>query len=83
MLLTRQHIVVYASTTGHRDGQDRGVHPRRRPGCQGDGQSRDLFGLDRGDKVKLTGTAKGYGEYKDQVHTIVQRVKVEVVEAAA
>ncbi|ASR84839.1 hypothetical protein SEA_HURRICANE_95 [Mycobacterium phage Hurricane] len=47
------------------------------------GTSRDLFGLDRGDMVKVTGTVKGYGEYKGQTQTLLQRVKVEVVEPAA
>ncbi|AFN37784.1 hypothetical protein FGG44_gp96 [Mycobacterium phage MacnCheese] len=42
-----------------------------------------LYGLDRGDRVKLTGTVKGTGEYKGQMQTVLQRVKVEVVEPAA
>ncbi|APD18254.1 hypothetical protein SEA_HAMMY_92 [Mycobacterium phage Hammy] len=42
-----------------------------------------MYGLDRGDKVKLTGTVKGTGEYKGQTQTILQRVKVEKVEPAA
>ncbi|QBI96065.1 hypothetical protein SEA_MISSDAISY_86 [Mycobacterium phage MissDaisy] len=46
------------------------------------GTGLNLYGLDRGDRVKLTGTVKGYGEYKGQRQTILQRVKVEVVEAA-
>ncbi|WNM69555.1 hypothetical protein SEA_SYRA333_43 [Mycobacterium phage Syra333] len=41
-----------------------------------------LYGLGRGDKVRVTGTVKGTGEYKGQVQTILQRVKVEVVEKA-
>ncbi|ASW31838.1 hypothetical protein I5G86_gp07 [Mycobacterium phage DarthP] len=41
-----------------------------------------LYGLNRGDKVRVTGTVKGSGEYKGQVQTILQRVKVEVVEKA-
>ncbi len=46
------------------------------------GTSTNLYGLNRGDKVKLTGTVKGYGEYKGQVQTILQRPKIEVVEKA-
>ncbi|ALF00476.1 ssDNA binding protein [Mycobacterium phage Mufasa] len=46
------------------------------------GTGRDLFGLNRGDKVRVTGTVKGTGEYRGQVQTILQRVKVEVVEQA-
>ncbi|WNM74169.1 hypothetical protein SEA_NERGAL_78 [Mycobacterium Phage Nergal] len=47
------------------------------------GTARDLYGLDRGDKVRVTGTVKGIGEYKGQVQTVLQRVKVEVAETAA
>ncbi|AVO21977.1 hypothetical protein I5G90_gp62 [Mycobacterium phage Adonis] len=44
------------------------------------GTGNALYGLDRGDKVRVTGTVKGTGEYRGQVQTILQRVKVEVVE---
>ncbi|ALF01454.1 hypothetical protein SEA_LILPHARAOH_76 [Mycobacterium phage LilPharaoh] len=47
------------------------------------GTARDLYGLIRGDKVRVTGTVKGFGEYQGQRQTILNRVKVEVVEAAA
>lgn len=39
--------------------------------------STELYGLDRGDQVRVTGTVKGYGEYQGQVQTILQRVKVQ------
>ncbi|QTF82094.1 hypothetical protein SEA_FEFFERHEAD_95 [Mycobacterium phage Fefferhead] len=41
------------------------------------GTGMSLYGLDRGDKVRVTGTVKDFGEYKGQVQTILQRVKVE------
>lgn len=46
------------------------------------GTANALFGLNRGDKVTITGTVKGYGEYKGQTQTILQRPKIEVVEEA-
>ncbi|KMV19713.1 hypothetical protein ACT17_06120 [Mycolicibacterium conceptionense] len=39
-----------------------------------------LYGLDRGDRVKVTGTVKGLDEYKGQVQTVILRPKVEVIE---
>lgn len=46
------------------------------------GTGDSLWGLNRGDKVKITGTVKGYGEYKGQTQTILQRAKINVVEPA-
>ncbi|ASR85694.1 hypothetical protein SEA_AMGINE_94 [Mycobacterium phage Amgine] len=44
------------------------------------GTARSLYYVERGDKVTVTGTVKGFGEYKGQVQTILQRVKVEPVD---
>lgn len=41
-----------------------------------------LYGLDRGDRVKVTGTVKGLDEYRGQVQTVILRPKVEVIEKA-
>lgn len=42
-----------------------------------------LYGLDRGDRVKVSGTVKGLDEYRGQVQTVILRPKVEIVEKAA
>lgn len=41
------------------------------------GSASALYGLDRGDQVKVSGTVKGFSEYQGQMQTLIQRPKVE------
>jgi len=40
------------------------------------GTTQALYSLERGERVTVTGTVKGFGEYKGQTQTILSRVKV-------